>query len=122
MKNYSCLHCNFVTNFEPTQCSKCGRFLFLPTLKPSSNVSVIEAANDYKDYEAIYENSFNGFIAGANWQKEQDKAIIEELLSLLKLAKTYSCPESDFVGRIDYANFENDFHLSISKAEQYINQ
>ena len=88
----------------------------------TSNVSVIEAANDYKDYEAIYENSFNGFIAGANWQKEQDKAIILELVGYIKSLKIHFHGWSKLDEQtMGYKAAKEGLEL-ISKAEQYINQ
>ena len=91
----------------------------------TSNVSVIEAANDYKDYEAIYENSFNGFIAGANWQKEQDKAIIEELLEVIKMLQWAEENGESYAQRYGKPRLTERLEITkniISKAEQYINQ
>jgi hypothetical protein len=93
-----------------------------PKEEPVS-VSVEEAANDYLTYWRGQDNKNlsnpihaerckNNFKAGVNWQKEQDKELIRELLEGLMLLGTDNKRE-DFI-KISQS--------AITKSNQYLNQ
>ena len=95
----------------------------------TSNVSVEEAANDrynsmlnfycHDSREYLY---INGATFGANWQKEQDKAIILELVGYIKSLKIHFHGWSKLDEQtMGYKAAKEGLEL-ISKAEQYINQ
>lgn len=67
--------------------------------------------------DSIKEHSF---MEGANWQKEKDRELIEELLSALKTSNSLNLHiyEPDTVGNRAYKVFQK----AITKAEKHLNQ
>lgn len=72
--------------------------------------TLVEAAKKYSPARAGVNScpEKKAFIAGANWQKEQDKFIIDKLLLFVKM-----------VSERGYDPYENDHHLTV---QDFVNE
>ena len=124
MKNYICLHCKLVTDFEPEQCSECGCKSFTKTFATPTKepVSVEEAAKNHCNCGCESCSQKKSFISGANWKKQQDKAIIVKLVREFNVILTNYITKVPKRDRKDWQQrYIDDAQLAITKAETYIN-
>jgi len=81
------------THFCLLQCDcKQGVCAQKDALKKEELTPLEAAAKGYTTHEANFQSSYNGFIAGATYQKQQDEALRQSHKELVDFLLSFCCP------------------------------